>query len=146
MIERRLARILKIKRVSEEQAEIETRRIKDELDAERKKLHTLRVRLEDIIAGINNTGNGQEVDIRAMNFQYNRLFDLAKEIQEQLKTLDVKTREYEKKKDELIEIHKEKRILEILLERVFRERLREGFRKEQKEIDFNSITRGFREL
>ncbi len=142
----RLNRLLKIREAKREEKEIQIRRIKDEIDKEMENLKRLRGDLEYVIEGFNRSVQHGEVNTAEIDLQYGMLFDITRRINKQVLLLEEMNREYEFHKERLRELHKEKRMVETLLQRARRLDLKRQRLSEQHLQDFNSITKSLRDI
>lgn len=142
MTERRVKRILNLKENAKEQIDIEIKKVKEELDEEKGKLNALETSLERLIEGFQPAGSSMNpVELELF---YNSVFGLQEEASKEKKQIKSLEDDLESKKAMALEINREKKLLDILLKRLIRERLTKASRDEQREMDFDFITRRLR--
>lgn len=141
MTSRRLSRILEWKGVVKEQMSTEMRQARERLQVEMTKLDGMKVKLADNIETMDDIHSRGNLDTGKLELLSNYIIYLDKRIKEQEKKIAEILREIELKQNALKNAYREERVFEILRNRIANEELRERRALEQKEMDFNSVTR-----
>lgn len=136
-----LTKIIEFKKFKKEEIEIEVKRLKDALDVEMAKLDSLEGKLKDSIEKFNvkqkdNFINGQEIE-----FFYNCFSYFNSEAVRQKKVVVSKRIELEEKQKTMLAAYKEKRLLEIMHDKIVTEGIKEAMRIEQKEADSDFLSK-----
>ncbi|MEW6569721.1 MAG: flagellar export protein FliJ [Nitrospirota bacterium] len=144
MNRRKIKKVLDLKGFTKKQLEIELRKSKDELEIENARLDSTIHLFEKTIAEFNRKQNEGFKNALELDFFYSYFSHLNKLVDQQ--TLSVKKRlmEVELNQKALLNSHREKRLCEILHDKILHEEMKLTSKVEQKEIDFNFISRGKR--
>lgn len=136
-----VSKILELKGFAKEQLEVEVRRTRDELNSEVTALDHLEGRLEHTITEFNSRQNGGSINTNEVGLFYDYLLYLNRQIGRQREVVQRKLLELEEKQKAMLEAYKEKRLFEILHDKALHGEMRKTLLREQKEMDFDSISR-----
>jgi len=139
-----VSKVLELKGFAKEQLEVEVRRTRDELNSEVTALEHLEGRLEHTITEFNSRQNNSLINTNEVGLFYDYLLYLNRQIGRQREVVQRKLLELEEKQKAMLEAYKEKRLLEILHDKALRGEMRKILLSEQKEMDFDSISRRVR--
>lgn len=142
MTAKRVRRIIKLKENAKDEMELQIKRAKTELDNTRAKLNSIEDSIGKMLSGFDpssTTVNPLELDLF-----YSSLYELQKRASEKKEDIRLLEEELEEKKTKALEINREKKLLDILVKRIIKERLTKASRDEQREIDFDFISRRLR--
>lgn len=145
MKRQKISRIIELKEFTKEQLELEVRRIRNELDIENMKLSSMKGLLDKVVAEFNSRNDDSSMSSFELEYFYNYSAHLNGQIKLQEVAVVNKSAELEEKHKEMLEVYKEKRILEVLHDRILSRETREKLLLEQKEVDFNFGSRKSRE-
>lgn len=138
---RTIAKVLELKEFSQEQLEEEVRKVNDKIGAEKASLNHLEDTLKNTVAAFNCKQNKGPLNIREMGLLYDYLSHLGKQIEKQRNVVFLLAEKLEMKKGEMLEVYKEKRIFEKLRDKILHEENRKTVLLEQKEADFNFLSK-----
>jgi len=136
-----VSRILELKELTTEQREAEVRKTAERLAAEEGKLTALEQeyqRSSDDFAAKQATGS---LPVARLELFYTYLKHLGKQIDLQKKEIALRTAEHEQARLAMLEAYKEQRVLEKLQDKLEGERRKVADKSEQKEADFQYLTR-----
>ena len=142
---RTIAKVLELKEFSQEQIEAEVKKVNDKFNAEKASLNHLEETLKNTVAAFNCEQNKGLLNISEIGLLYDYLSHLGKQIEKQRNAVFVLAEELEMKKGEMLEAYKEKRIFEKLRDKILYEENRKTVLLEQKEADFNFLSKKSRE-
>ena len=140
-----VSKLLKLKGITLDQLELEIKGTMDELDAEKTKLALIEDTLKNTAAGFMNRQNTGLTNIQEVELSYNFLMHLNKRIEEQSVTVKVKTAELDTKQRAISREYQGKRLFELMKDDIVRKEMKDASLREQKEIDFNYISKKSRE-
>jgi flagellar export protein FliJ len=140
-----ITKVLELKEFSQEQLEAEVRKVNDKFNAEKASLNYLEETLKNTVAAFNYRQNGGPLNIHEMGLLYDYLSHLGKQIEKQRNVVFVLAEELEIKKGEMLKAYKEKRIFEKFRDKILHEENRKMVLLEQKEADFNFLSKKSRE-
>lgn len=139
-----LSKVLELKGFTQEQLEAEVRQKNDRLNAELGKLELLEETLNKTDARFSSGQEKELLDVNEISLLYDYHSYLNRKIEEQ-KTVVLKlAAELELKKTEMIEVYKEKKIVEKLRDKVIHEEKRHMIQIEQREADYDYISKKMR--
>jgi flagellar protein FliJ len=139
-----LSKVLELKGYEQEQLESRVRQVNELLTLEREKLESLERMLRKTDARFNSHRDREPVNVTEMTLFYDYLAHLRRKIEEQKGVVFRLSSELEMRKTEMVEVYKEKRIFEKLRDRVVDEENRHIVKLEQKEADYNYLSKGLR--
>lgn len=145
MKRQKITRLIELKAFTKEQLELEVRRIRTELDIENMKLTSMKGLIDKIVAEFNSRNDEKSMSGLELEYFYNYSAHLNDQVKLQEAVVDNKSSELDEKHKEMMEIYKEKRILELLHDRILSKETREKLVLEQKDVDFNFGSRRSRE-
>ena len=140
----RIAKILELKGFTKEQLEIEVKKSKDELDGEQARLDSMKSAFEKAIDEFNDKQKRGPVKSGDLEIFYKYFQHLKKKIAQQKQVIVKKLVDVDMKQKAMIEAHKEKRVFEILHDKILQDEMRETAHNEQKDADFDFVTRSTR--
>lgn len=136
-----VSKVLELKGFTKEQLEAEVKKTNNKLSLEKTRLHCLEETFRKTVKDFNSRQNNGPLHIREMDLFYDYLSHLNKQIEKQREIVHRELDELEMKKKALLGAYKEKRLLEILRDKISREETAKILKVEQKEADFNFISR-----
>ena len=140
----RISKILELKGFTKEQLEMEAKKSRAELDAENIKLDSIRCVSEKVLDEFRTKQESGAVSPADMDIFYTYYAHLNKQMEEQKEHVDQKLSEVERKQKAMIEAYKQKRLFEILHDKMLRAMVKETSLNEQKETDYDYIARKLR--
>lgn len=141
MIKTRIKKALELKEYRKEQLEISVKKSRNELENEYAKLEFIINNYEQIIDEFNKKHKEGLINAQELDFFYNYIFYLTKQIEQQKKNVSLKSSEVEMKQKGLMNAHMEKRIFEMLYNKISSEGIRAKIKDEQKEADSLFLSR-----
>lgn len=136
MIKTKIKKALELKGYKKEQLEISVQKSRNELEGEYAKLEFIINNYEQIIDEFNKKHKEGLINAQELDFFYNYIFYLTKQIEQQKKNVFLKFSEVEMKQKGLVNAHIEKRLFEILYNKISSGEIRTKMKGEQKEADF----------
>ena len=136
-----VSKVLELKGFTKEQLEAEVKKANDKLSLEKASFDCLEETFKKTVKDFNSRQNNGPLHIREMDLFYDYLSHLNKQIEKQREIVHRGLDELEIKKKALLGAYKEKRLLEILRDKISREETTKILKVEQKEADFNFISR-----
>ncbi|HAM51252.1 MAG TPA: flagellar export protein FliJ [Nitrospiraceae bacterium] len=140
----RVSKILELKGFTKEQLEIEVEKSVDELNAEKEKLDSIISTFEGAIDEFNDKQKRGPVRSGDLEVFYRYFQHLKKQIEQQKLAVVKKRLDVDIKRNAMIEAYKEKRVFEILHNKMLQEEMRETSLNEQKDADFDFVARKIR--
>jgi flagellar export protein FliJ len=140
----RIKKVLDLKGFTKEQMEIAVKNSKEALEIETAELDCTVSIFDRTVAEFNGKQGSALVDAQELDYFYNYFAYLNRRIEQQKQTVTEKITEVELKQKALMNAHWEKRLCEILYEKILDEKARDTLKIEQKEADFKFISRGSR--
>ncbi|NWF51687.1 MAG: flagellar export protein FliJ [Nitrospirae bacterium] len=135
MIKTKIKKALELKEYRKEQFKISVQKSRNELEGEYAKLEFIINNYEQIIGEFNKKHKEGLINVKDLDFFYNYIFYLSKQIEQQKKNVSLKFEEVELKQKGLINAHMEKRVFEMLYNKICSEEDRKKTKGEQKEAD-----------
>ncbi|MGB9715110.1 MAG: flagellar export protein FliJ [Thermodesulfovibrionales bacterium] len=136
MIKTKIKKAMELKRYKKEQLEISVQKSRNELEGEYAKLEFIINNYEQIVDEFNKKHKEGLINAQELDFFYNYIFYLTKQIEQQKKNVSLKFEEVEMKQKGLMNAHIEKKLFEILYNKISSEEIRTKMKDEQKEADF----------
>ncbi len=136
-----LSKILKLKDSRKKEIEVDVKKAVDRVDEEKARLQELERHLTDSTVNFNEKSSEGSMDINSMNTHYDFFSRIIGKISEQKKKREQSESELAELKRNLVEAHKEKRVIEIMHEKALTKEKRVKMDSEQKESDFLAISR-----
>jgi len=139
-----ISKILKLKESRKKELELEVKIAADRVDEVESEINTLQNDYEDKVRYFNESNDNGSIDINNINSYYdffsciNSRIDEQKEVHAQCKA------ELKLLKESLIDVHKDKRVFEILNEKAMKAEQKKRSLSEQKESDFIAISRSMK--
>jgi|GEM_PF-5555951 len=143
MTEKRVKRIIRLKEHAKEEIELEIRRTKAKLNEKDKRLQEIKNSLDNAIGNFHAPLNPSMTSLD-LELLYNSIFNLHKEAEAEKEEKKKLEENLDEKRDRIVEVNREKRLLEILIKRMVTERARKASKNEQREIDFDFLSRRLR--
>jgi flagellar export protein FliJ len=141
MSRRKIQKVLKLKGLTQDQLEISFQKSRDELEMESAKLDSAVRTFERTLGEFNNRHKEGPIYMQELDFFYTYLSYLNVQIEQQKQTVSSRLAEVEQIQKTLVNSHKEKKIFEIFYGRILDEERRETLKVEQKEADFQYLSR-----
>ncbi len=136
-----ISKILKLKDSRKKELELEVKKAADKVDEEEAKLNDLKTNYQETLRYFNEKNENGSLDINNINSYYDFFACINGKIAEQKKVHDRCRTELTSLKDSLVNAHQEKKMYEILTEKAVTADKKENALCEQKEADFNAISR-----
>ncbi|GBD39466.1 hypothetical protein HRbin37_01748 [bacterium HR37] len=130
-----LSKLLEIKKNNLEKYELDLRKTRYELHLEEEKLENLKNKLKES----SNLYNDNQVSIGELELIHNYIEALTKETKERKRTLEIKEKEFEEKKNQVLSIYRESKLIELLGKKIQFEEEKKKAIREQQWIDFISL-------
>jgi flagellar export protein FliJ len=136
-----VSKVLELKGFTKEQIEVEVKKTKDKLGVEKSRLDSLEGVFKNTVVEFNSMqGNGSS-NIREIELFYDYFSYIGKQIEEQREVVLRQLSELQAKQEAMLEAYKETRLFEILNDKILNKEAKEALLGEQKEIDFNFLSR-----
>jgi len=139
-----ISKILRIKDNKKRELEFEVRKASEKAEAEKVKLQTLKQEYMNAVRLFDEKRGRDSMDINDVISFHDHFFTINAMIDIQKKNYYERMRELELIKNSLVDAHKEKKLIEILNNKVFSKEKREEAVLEQKEKDFFAISKRLR--
>ncbi|MBI5409584.1 MAG: flagellar export protein FliJ [Nitrospirae bacterium] len=136
-----ISKILKLKESKKKELELEVKRASDKVDKERSKLQALERDFNDTLDFFNEKHAEGSLDAGNLISCYDFFSRINGKINEQKKVHSRCQAELTGLRDTLVNAHKDKKIIEILHDRIIKRDIKERLDSEQKENDFFAISR-----
>jgi flagellar export protein FliJ len=140
----RIQKLIDYKGFTKEQLEIAVKSSKEVLEIESAKLDCTVSALDRTVEEFSRKQGGPSIDAQELDYYYNYFAYLTRQIEQQKQTVTEEITEVERKQKALTKAHREKRLCEILCDKITSEQTREAEKHEQKEADFKFISRRLR--
>jgi flagellar export protein FliJ len=137
----KIQKVLELKGLTKDQLEISFQKSRDELEMENTKLDSTVRTFERTLAEFNNRHKEGSIYMQELDFYYAYLSYLNEQIEQQKHTVSSRLAEVEQIQKTLVNAHKEKKIFEIFYGKILDEEKRETLKLEQKEADFQYLSR-----
>ncbi len=141
MKKERIQKIIDLKGFTKDQLEMAVKMSKESLEIESAKLDFTVGILDRTVEEFSRKQGGPSIDAHELDYYYTYFAYLTRQIDQQKRTVTEKIADVERTQKALIKAHGEKRLCEILHEKIIGEQARERGKKEQKEADFTYISR-----
>ncbi len=136
-----VSKVLELKGLTKEQIELEAKKTREELNIEKGRLELLEGTLENTVTEFNSKQDNSSISTQELELFYDYVLYLQKRIAQQSEVVRRKIAELEVKQKAILEAYKEERLFEILHNKIVNEEMKEMLLVEQKEMDFNFISR-----
>jgi len=134
-----VSKILEIKGFTKEQLEAEVRKCRQLLKVEQEKADALELEYRTISDDFLSKQTKGTVPAHELELVYTYLKHVGKQIDQQKRIVEIRNAELDQCMNALVEAHKEKRLLEILQEKIVHLHAREAEHVEQKEADYQFL-------
>lgn len=141
---RTISKILKLKENKKKQAEMEVKEASERVDEEKTKLQSLERDYQDTLKYFNEKQEDGSMDVYSLISCYDFFSRINGKINKQTKVHNQCLNELDCLKNNLITVHKEKKVFELLNDKAVKKEHKEKLDGEQKESDFFSLSRRFR--
>jgi len=136
-----VSKILEVKEYTKEQIESEVKKARGRFNLEQEKLETLEREYKTTSADftrkqLSGTMRVQEVDLFTTYLKH-----VGRQIDHQKSIVKLRIAELDEKQKAMIEAYKEQRLFEILHDKIVHGQIKEAALGEQKEMDYNFLTR-----
>ncbi len=139
-----LTKVIELKEFKQDQIESELKHTYDVLNMEKEKLEHLERMFKKTDSRLNSFRNREPMNVSEITIYYDYLTFLNRKIEEQKSVVFRVAAELELKKAEMFEVYKEKRVVEKLRDKIMNDENRQLLQSEQKEADYNFISRSMR--
>jgi len=137
----KIQKVLELKGLTKDQLEISFQKSRDELEMENTKLDSTVRTFERTLAEFNRRHEKGPIHTQELDFYYTYLSYLNGQIEQQKQTVSSRLAEVEQIQKTLVKAYKEKKIFEIFYGKILDEEKRETLKVEQKEADFQYLSR-----
>lgn len=144
MTSKRISKVLELKQFTKDIYETELKKSLETLQAEKTKLTSIETDIQKTITQYNQSQQDGSINIIELDFFYNYLRHMNKQAEKQKNVISKKSLEVQKKKDKVIDAHKEKQMVEIIHNKLVKEEIKDADKKEQKEIELNFLHKKLR--
>jgi len=141
----KIKKALELKGITKDQLEISFQKSRDDLEMESAKLDSTVRSLDRTFAEFNKRHNQGPIHTQELDFFYTYLSYLNGQIEQQKKTVSSRLVEVEKIQKKLANAYKEEKVFEIFYDKILDEEKRKTSKVEQKEADFQYISRKSRQ-
>lgn len=141
MTNKRISRILELKQFTKDICEAELKKSMESLQAEKDKLNFIEKKLQKTFADYKKIHQDGLINIYELEMYYDYLLQMNKQSEKQKDVISKKAIDVEKKKDKVISALREKKMVEIIHNKIVKEDIKESDKKEQKESDLNFLYR-----
>jgi flagellar export protein FliJ len=141
----KIKKALELKGLTKDQLEISFQKSRDELEMESAKLDSAVRSLERTFSEFNKRHNEGPIYTQELDFFYTYLSYLNGQIEQQKQTVSSRLVEVEKIQKKLVKAYKEEKVFEIFYDKILHEEKRKISKVEQKEADFQYISRKSRQ-
>lgn len=138
---RTISKLLKLKDNKKKELEIDVKNASDRLEIEKSRLNDLERKYMDTLECFNEKNFEGCMDVNNLNAYYDFFSRINGKIGQQKEIHEKRKGELNILKYNLIDAHKDKKVMEILHGKALKEDLREKLSAEQKEADFFAISR-----
>jgi flagellar export protein FliJ len=137
-----IGKVLQLKEQREDEIENEVRELRNVISAHQAHLARLEDAYMDTLEVFNGKRSREALAAHEIGIYYSYLFHLTKEMEEKKREIAGALSALDARREALVEAHKETKVVESLKEKRSRECVREEARRERREMDFISATRG----
>jgi flagellar export protein FliJ len=141
----KIKKALELKGITKDQLEISFQKSRGELEIESAKLDSTVRSLDRTFAEFNKRHNQGPIHTQELDFFYSYLSYLNGQIEKQKQTVSSRLVEVEKIQKKLANAYKEEKVFEIFYDKILDEEKRKTSQIEQKEADFQYISRKSRQ-
>jgi flagellar export protein FliJ len=141
----KIKKALELKGLTKDQLEISFQKSRGELEMESAKLDSAVSNLEQTFSEFNKRHNEGPIYTQELDFFYTYLSYLNGQIEQQKQTVSSRLVEVEKIQKKLAKAYKEEKVFEIFYDKILHEEKRKISKVEQKEADFQYISRKSRQ-
>jgi flagellar export protein FliJ len=141
----KIKKALELKGLTKDQLEISFQKSRGELEMESAKLDSAVRNLEQTFSEFNKRHNEGPIYTQELDFFYTYLSYLNGQIEQQKQTVSSRLVEVEKIQKKLAKAYKEEKVFEIFYDKILHEEKRKISKVEQKEADFQYISRKSRQ-
>jgi flagellar export protein FliJ len=136
-----ISRVLELRALKKENAELEVARARNRLGAEEEKLASIDRTLAETVRMLQGDGEGSVIRVHEFELFQNYCLHLGDRLEAQMVEKQRSETELLRRQEALVEAHREKKLIETLLERLAREKEKEAGVLEQKDADSLYLTR-----
>ncbi|MBI5849227.1 MAG: flagellar export protein FliJ [Nitrospirae bacterium] len=142
---RTVSRVLEIKDRKKEEIESEVKQLRSQIKQLEAQLDSLENKFSETSLEFEAKQKGSGMDVHRLELFYNYFMKLNEDMNTQKKEIIRRLTELSGRQEALIEAYKEKKLFEILKDRIVKEELANSDRLEQKEQDFLHLAKRQRE-
>lgn len=136
-----VSKIIELKEHTKEQHEAEVKKARQQLNREQEKLETLERNYAKTCADLTQKQSSGTMPVHEVELFANYLKHLCKQIEQQKSVVSRHAEKLDKTEKAMIEAYKEQRLFEMLHDKIVQGQIKEQALGEQKETDYNFITR-----
>jgi flagellar export protein FliJ len=136
-----VAKILEVKEFTTEQLEGETKHARERLRVEEERLGVLEREYRDRDEELTRKQTEDTFAVHELGLYFTYLKHLARQIEQQKGIVAIRAGELEARQQAVAAAYREQRLLEKLQDKLQQEQARESLQGEQKEADYNYLTR-----
>ncbi len=144
MTSKRISRILELRQFTKDICETELKKSLESLQTEKTKLTHIENDMQKTLSDYKEIHEDGLVNIHELEIFNNYLLHMNKQAGKQKEVISKKKLDVEKKKDKMINAHKEKQMVEIIHTKLLQGETKESDKKEQKEADLNFLYKNLR--
>lgn len=144
MTSERIEKVINLKSFTREQLELEARKRREELRIENEKLENLENLFNETINKFSEKQNSGQLNTKEISLFYDYISYMERRIKDQKKVVHKKRELLLEKEREVMKVHREKRLLEILHDSAIKEEMKEALTREQKDMDLDFLMRRLR--
>lgn len=137
----RVTKVLELRTYRKEILEMEVKKQIEEFDGEVRKFDGIEKNFERAVEEYHERHSLGAITIQELELFHSHLLHLKRRLEKQREVVRRKFAELERKRSSMVEAHKEKRLVEILHDRLLRDEIRVRTAAEQREMDLRFITR-----
>ena len=136
-----VSKIIEIKEFTKEQLEAEVKKARHRLNIEQEKLDVLETTYKKTSADYTRKQSTGTMPVHEVDLFTTYLKHIGRQIDQQRTVITRYAEELDKKEAAMIEAYKEQRLFEVLHDKIVQGQIREAALGEQKEMDYNFLTR-----
>ena len=136
-----VSKILEIKEINKDTLKGEVRKSQERMDAEQKKLDILESTYNKTNADFTDKQMNGTLPVHEIELYHTYLKHVGRQIELQKGIVAIRAADLDKKKNAIVEAYKEQRLIEVLHEKIAREQIKVVDHGEQKESDYNFLSR-----
>jgi flagellar export protein FliJ len=136
---KRISKILELKQFAKDICETELKKSLESLQTEEAKLNFIEKKLQKTFTDYKKMHEDGLINIYELEMFYDYLLHMSKQAEKQKEVISKESMDVEKKKDKVISAHREKKMVEIIHNKMLTKENKESEKKEEKESDLNFL-------